>query len=171
MNCPSLPLLFDNSVRVFLRQARPSKIVFVNIAILDETGELERKDKSALKKIAQLVLKELGVPEDSELSISFIDDIKMRELNLSYRQIDRTTDVLSFPQNEGPDFTILGDIIISLDTARRHSISYDVTLHEELKKLVIHGVLHLLGHNHKKKKETQIMREKEKELSLIVKEL
>ena len=143
----------------------------MNIAILDETAELDQKDKSGLKKIARLVLKELGVPKDSELSISFIDDIKMRDLNLSYRQIDRTTDVLSFPQNEGPDFTLLGDIIISLDTARKHSESYGAALHEELKKLVIHGILHLLGHDHKRKKETQIMREKEKELSLIVKEL
>ncbi len=156
---------------MFLRLLRLSKIVSVNIAILDETTELDRKDKSNLKKIAKLVLKELGVPKDSELSISFTDDIKMRELNYTYRQIDRTTDVLSFPQSEGPDFTLLGDIIISLDTARRHSKSYGVTLHEELKKLIIHGILHLLGHDHKKKKETEIMREKEKELSLIVKEL
>ena len=143
----------------------------MNIAILDETTELDQKDKTGLKKIAELVLKELGAPKDSELSISFTDDIRMRDLNRTYRQIDRTTDVLSFPQGEGPDFTLLGDIIISLDTARRHSASYGVTLHEELKKLIIHGVLHLLGHDHKKKKETQIMRDKEKELSLIVKKL
>lgn len=156
---------------MFLSYARLSKIVSVNIAILDETTELDSKYKSSIEKIARLVLKELGVPGDSELSISFIDDIRMRELNLSYRQINRTTDVLSFPQNEGPDFTLLGDIIISLDTADRHSKSYGVTLHGELKKLIIHGVLHLLGHDHKKKKETQIMREKEKELALIVKEL
>lgn len=148
-----------------------SKLVFVNIDILDETGELEAKYKTTLKKIARTVLKELGVPKDSELSISFIDDIKMRELNRSYRQIDRTTDVLSFPQSEGPDFTVLGDIIISTDTAKRHSKSYGVTLHEELKKLLIHGILHLLGHDHKKKKETEIMRAKESDLSIIVKDL
>ena len=143
----------------------------MNIAILDETGEIKSDYKKSLKKIARLVLKELDVPKDSELSITFTDDIKMRELNCSYRQIDRTTDVLSFPQSEGPDFTLLGDIIISIDTAQRHSKSYGFTLHEELKKLIIHGILHLLGHDHKKKKETHIMREKEKELSLIVKDL
>ncbi len=148
-----------------------SKLEHVNIDILDETGELETKYKTNLKKIARLVLKELGLPKDSELSISFIEDLQMRELNRTYRKIDRTTDVLSFPQSEGPDFTLLGDIIISIDTAERHSKSYGVTLHEELKKLIIHGILHLLDHDHKKKKETQVMREKEKELSLIVKEL
>lgn len=143
----------------------------MKIALLDQTGELETKQKTTLKKIARRVLKELSVPKDSELSLMFIDDIQMRELNRTYRNIDRTTDVLSFPQNEGPDFTLLGDIIISIDTARRHSESYGVTLDEELKKLIIHGILHLLGHDHKKKKETQIMREKERELSLIVKDL
>ena len=148
-----------------------SKLVFVNIAILDETGEIKSDYKKSLKKIARLVLKELDVPKDTELSITFTDDIQMRELNRSYRQIDRTTDVLSFPQSEGPDFTLLGDIVISIDTAKRHSVSYGVSLHEELKKLIIHGILHLLGHDHKKKKETQVMRKKEKELSLIVEDL
>jgi len=143
----------------------------MNIAILDETGEIKSDYKKSLKKIARLVLKELDVPKDAELSITFTDDIQMRELNRSYRQIDRTTDVLSFPQSEGPDFTLLGDIVISIDTAKRHSVSYGVSLHEELKKLIIHGILHLLGHGHKKKKETQIMRGKEKELSLIVEDL
>jgi probable rRNA maturation factor len=148
-----------------------SKLVFVNIAILDETGEIKSDYKKSLKKIARLVLKELDVPKDAELSITFTDDIQMREINRSYRQIDRTTDVLSFPQSEGPDFTLLGDIVISIDTAKRHSVSYGVSLHEELKKLIIHGILHLLGQGHKKKKETQIMRGKEKELSLIVEDL
>ncbi|MFA9408650.1 MAG: rRNA maturation RNase YbeY [Candidatus Dadabacteria bacterium] len=148
-----------------------SKLVFVNIAILDETGEIKSDYKKSLKKIARLVLKELDVPKDTELSITFTDDIQMRELNRSYRQIDRTTDVLSFPQSEGPDFTLLGDIVISIDTAKRHSVSYGVSLHEELKKLIIHGILHLLGHDHKKKKETQIMRGKEQELASITKDL
>ena len=148
-----------------------SKLVFVNIAILDETGEIKSDYKKSLKKIARLVLKELDVPQDTELSITFTDDIQMRELNRSYRQIDRTTDVLSFPQSEGPDFTLLGDIVISIDTAKRHSVSYGVSLHEELKKLIIHGILHLLGHDHKKKKETQIMRGKEQELASITKDL
>ena len=148
-----------------------SKLVWVNIAILDETGGLETKYKNILQKIARLVLKELGLPKDSELSITFIDDARMRELNRTYRNIDRTTDVLSFPQSEGPDFTLLGDIVISIETAQRHSVSYEVTLHEELKKLIIHGILHLLGHDHKKKKETEIMRENEKELALVVEDL
>ena len=143
----------------------------MKIGLLDETSSLDSNTKSAFKKIARIVLKELGVPGDSELSITFIDDQRMRELNRAYRNINRTTDVLSFPQDEGPDFTLLGDIVISLDTARRHADSYGVTQHDEIKKLIIHGILHLLGHDHKKKKETQIMREKEMQLSLLVNDL
>ena len=143
----------------------------MKIGLIDQTRELDSKTKSAIKKIARIVLKELKVQKDTELSISFIDDVQMRELNRTYRNINRTTDVLSFPQREGPDFTLLGDIIISINTARRHADSYGVTFQEELKKLIIHGILHLLGHDHKKKKETQIMREKEKELAIIVKDL
>ncbi|NIS09445.1 MAG: rRNA maturation RNase YbeY, partial [Candidatus Dadabacteria bacterium] len=83
--------------------------------------------------------------------------------NKTYRNINRATDVLSFPQ-DGPDFSILGDILISVDTAKRHADKYGNSLEYEIKKLLVHGILHLLGYDHKKKKETMIMREKEKEL-------
>jgi probable rRNA maturation factor len=144
----------------------------MKIALVDETGGLDAKYRSRLNKIANTVLKNAGVPDDSELCISFISDEKMRELNRSYRNIDRTTDVLSFAQGEeGPGYTLLGDVVISLDTARRHSESYGNTFHEEIKKLIVHGILHLLGHDHKKKKETALMREKEAELLSSVKDL
>jgi len=134
------------------------------IEILDETRELEPSYKRGLKEISASVLKSLNAPKDSELSISFIDDEKMRGLNRTYRDIDHTTDVLSFPQGEGPDTTILGDIVISLSTADRNSRRYGITREEEIKKLIVHGILHLFGYDHKKKKERDEMREKEKEI-------
>lgn len=144
----------------------------MKVAVVDETDSLDAKYRSRLRKIANTVLKNSGVPNNAELCVSFIGDEKMRELNLSYRNIDRTTDVLSFAQEEeGPGYTLLGDVVISIDTAERHSESYGSTLHEEIKKLVVHGILHLLGHDHKKKKETRIMREKEAELLSGVKDL
>jgi len=138
----------------------------MQIAILDETRELESGFKASLKKIARTVLKSLDAPKNSELSISFIGDDKMRELNRTYRNIDRTTDVLSFPQGEEPDMTLLGDIIISLSTAERNSRRYGITREEEIKKLIVHGILHIFGYDHKKKKERDEMREKEKEILL-----
>ncbi len=144
----------------------------MKIAVVDETGRLDTKYRSLLQNIAKTVLKNSGVPENSELCVSFIDDTKMRQLNRMYRNTNRTTDVLSFPQGEeGPDFTLLGDIIISLDTAARHSASYGNTLHEEIKKLIVHGTLHLLGYDHKKNKEAEIMREMETWLLSAVKDL
>jgi len=143
----------------------------MKISISDETGLLGAAYKSALRKVASAVLRGMGLPSSAELSLSFIDDLSMRELNRQWRNIDRATDVLSFPQEGGPDFTLLGDIVISLETAERQSVRYGNTLHEEIKKLIVHGTLHLLGHDHKKKKEKEIMREEESRLMLLIKEL
>ncbi|MCA9810526.1 MAG: rRNA maturation RNase YbeY, partial [Candidatus Dadabacteria bacterium] len=111
------------------------------------------------------------VDKASELSVTFIGDAEMRGLNKSWRGIDRATDVLSFPQDgEGP-VPLLGDIVISLDTTRRHAVRYGNTFHEEIKKLVVHGILHLLGHDHKKKKEKEVMRGLEEELLGKIREL
>ncbi len=143
----------------------------VKISISDETGGLEGAYKRRLRKIAGTVLKNLGLPSGTELSLSFTNDGIMRELNREWREIDRTTDVLSFPQGGGPDFTLLGDIVISIDTAKRHSIKYGNTLHDEIKKLIVHGTLHLLGYDHKKKRDKEIMREKESRLMFTIKEL
>lgn len=140
----------------------------MKIALTDETGELDARYRALLRKIAGIVLRKLGVDKGSELSITFIGDEEMRELNRSWRGIDRATDVLSFPQDgEGP-VPLLGDIVISVDTTRRHSVRYGNTFHEETKKLIVHGVLHLLGHDHKKKKEKELMQSLEKELLSVV---
>ena len=143
----------------------------MKISVSDETGLLEAAYKSELKKIASSVLRAMGLPSATELSVSFIDDSSMRELNSRWRNIDRTTDVLSFPQDGGPDPSLLGDIVISLETARRQSARYGVTLHEEIKKLIVHGALHLAGHDHKKKKEKEMMREEESRLLRLIKDL
>jgi probable rRNA maturation factor len=85
----------------------------------------------------------------------------MRILNQDYRGVDRTTDVLSFPQID--DFSIhdsqftvhefvLGDIVISLPRAKRQAMEYGTTLNEELKRLLIHGLLHLIGYDHEDSK-------------------
>ena len=143
----------------------------MKIVISDETGLLDSRYKSSLRKIAETVLKNLRIPSGSELSVCFIDDRRMRQLNREWREIDRTTDVLSFPQGGGPDYTLLGDIVISMDTAKRHSDNYGNTLHDEIKKLIVHGILHLLGYDHKKKSEKDVMREMESDLMLSIKKL
>ena len=161
----------DNGVFGFRKLARKSTISSMKIVISDETGELDRRYKSSLRKIGGTVLKNLGLPYASELSVSFVDDRRMRELNREWRKIDRTTDVLSFPQGGGPDYTLLGDIVISIGTAKRHSVKYGNTLREEIKKLIVHGILHLLGYDHKKKRGKAVMREMESDLMSSIQKL
>jgi probable rRNA maturation factor len=95
----------------------------------------------------------------------------MKELNRRYRGIDRTTDVLSFPIYEGTgEFPedrefLLGDIVINLRVADRQSAQYGLTLRGEVRRLLIHGFLHLLGYDHEKNRyQESKMRKLETEL-------
>ncbi len=119
------------------------------------------------KQLATL-LQSCGIP-DAELSILFTGDRAMRSLNRRYRGIDRTTDVLSFSQREGqfadirPD--ILGDIVISIPTAVRQAREQNHSLSQEIERLLVHGLLHLLGYDHERSpKEAHKMRCKEARL-------
>ncbi len=135
----------------------------MKITILDENNSFDKDEKKNIRSTVLKIFTILVQPKDSEICISFVDDETIRELNNSYRNINRATDVLSFPQ-DGPDFSILGDIVISVVTAKRHAVRYENTYEFEIKKLIVHGILHLLGFDHKKKNEAVIMRGKEKEL-------
>jgi probable rRNA maturation factor len=111
---------------------------------------------------------------DKELSISFVDDNTIKQLNNSYLQRNNSTNVLSFSLQEGKfgniNPNILGDIIISAETAQRDAAIGDLSLSEEIYFLIIHGLLHLLGYNHENttKAQTTKMRVKEKELFKIL---
>ena len=121
-----------------------------------------------IKKRAQALLVLCGVPE-AELSIALIDDPRMRDLNRRYRDKDRPTNVLAFAMQE--DFGhptpphILGDIVISLDTARQEAQKEGVSFHHRLTTLLIHGLLHLLGFDHERSDDEALrMDEEEKKL-------
>ncbi len=91
---------------------------------------------------------------DGEVSIVFVNNRRIRTYNRDYRQIDRPTDVLSFPMREGvggdlhPEF--LGDVMISLEMTEFESIRDQRDMHEQLLILLIHGILHLLGYDHER---------------------
>jgi len=103
-----------------------------------------------VKKLEKL-LQGLGLPE-AELSVLFIGDRAMRTLNHAWRNRDKTTDVLSFPLREGrfphiqPD--MLGDIVISVPVAARQAHEAGHSLPVELERLLVHGLVHLLGYDH-----------------------
>lgn len=123
--------------------------------------------------------------KDAELSILFVNDRQMKELNHKYRGIDRTTDVLSFPQmqdarckiqdkknrvscimnHESLANFIFGDVVINLQAAKRQAPEHGLSFNEELRWLLVHGVLHLIGYDHERSKYAERkMRAKEREL-------
>jgi probable rRNA maturation factor len=102
-----------------------------------------------LRRSVRRVLRRLGV-HDVEIHVLITGDDRVRELNRSYRQVDAPTDVLSFPGGEDlpTGGRWLGEIIVSLDTARRQAAELGHGEVEELEELMLHGVLHLLGYDH-----------------------
>jgi probable rRNA maturation factor len=92
----------------------------------------------------------LGQPDDLEVHLLVTDDPRIQDLNRRYLDRDRPTDVLSFPDGERlpSGAVLLGEIVISLDTARRQAISLGHGELRELEELVLHGTLHLLGYDH-----------------------
>ncbi|MFZ5907125.1 MAG: rRNA maturation RNase YbeY [Nitrospirota bacterium] len=109
----------------------------------------------------------------AELSVLLVNNRRMRILNRSFRGLDRTTDVLAFPQTDvscqplasGSRPVILGDIVINLHIARRQAEEYGNTFSAELDRLLIHGFLHLVGYDHETTgKDEKKMKRKEEEL-------
>ena len=97
--------------------------------------------------LAQSKAKVTGV---AELSIVLIDDAEQQQLNKEWRDIDKPTNVLSFPQIEpfGPVVGILGDIVLARETLEREALELDKPLTEHFTHLVVHGFLHILGYDH-----------------------
>jgi probable rRNA maturation factor len=132
----------------------------------------QTKIKIQRRKIRSTVLKLLKIMDcaNKKLSISFVDDNTIKQLNNHYLQRDHSTNVLSFSLQEGEygnvNPHILGDIVISTETAQRDAAKGDLSLSEEIDFLIIHGLLHLLGFNHENttKAQTTKMQMKEREL-------
>lgn len=87
-------------------------------------------------------------PQARTLGVRLTGDEELQRLNRDFRGVDRPTDVLSFPGGETPEGRHLGDIAISLETARRQALEGHHDLHLELQILLLHGVLHCLGYDH-----------------------
>lgn len=97
-------------------------------------------------KIAENVFNHLDIAENTyEISLLITDDETIHNLNKEYRQKDKPTDVLSFPMD---DEVLLGDIVISIDTAKKQAEEREINIDREAAFLFIHGLLHLLGYDH-----------------------
>ncbi len=115
-----------------------------------------------LRNLALRILSALGSTDDCELSVSIVGDRAMRRLNREYRGMDRPTNVLSFSMGEG-DFAgvnphLLGDVVISADTAMREAEEEGITLGERIAFLLLHGILHVVGYDHERSGEAEARR-------------
>jgi len=128
------------------------------ITIQDEFRELIADQ--ILSSAAETTLSECGVQDSPSLLVRITNDDEMRSLNQQFRGIDKSTDVLSFPADfTDPDLEsrYLGDVVISYARAEDHAKIRGHSVEAELQLLVIHGVLHLLGHDHGDQNEKEKM--------------
>jgi probable rRNA maturation factor len=112
---------------------------------VEVSGSVPRLTRRDIATFARRVLRAVEAEPD-ELSIAFVDDEAMRELNRKFRRKNKTTDVLTFP-GDGP---LLGEIVISVDQARRQAADEKHSVATEVRYLILHGILHALGHDHEK---------------------
>src|SRR5215831_14971371 len=113
---------------------------------------------AALRSILRRTLAAEG-RRAGEITIVLTGDAELRELNRRWRGIDRATDILSFPYDTA--HAVSGDLVISLDRLREQAKRYRVSLGRELARLVVHGALHLAGHDHHRAAERRLMRTRE----------
>lgn len=135
-----------------------------------QLGEyLEQRLQDGLNAVARLH----DLTDATEVDITIVDDEEIHALNRDYRNVDRPTDVLSFALDEeaedepelldGPEEHLLGDIIISAETAQRQAEEFGHGLEREIVYLAVHGLLHLLGYDHMNDEDKAVMRAKEEE--------
>ena len=136
--------------------------------IVKSRQKMQRVRPQKAKKTAERILNDLGYRE-SELSILLVDDDEITQLNRHYRSRDYATNVLAFSMRDGEDNhlhpDILGDVVISTETALREAQQRGVTIDEEMALLLVHGILHLLGYDHEADpREAAAMEAKEREV-------
>lgn len=123
-----------------------------------------------IRRCCHAVLEEEGFADSAEVSVRFVDNETIHELNKEYRNIDRPTDVLSFPLGENGEYDtnlatgakLLGDIVISVPKAMEQAEEFNHSLEREIGFLTVHSMLHLLGYDHEAGGIEEVrMREKE----------
>lgn len=148
------------------------------IEVLDELNEM-------MRKVIDFSLKYEGVNVPCEVSLLFVDNEEIKELNRIHREIDKATDVLSFPMLHYPNskvykevyldkvftteylddgYLVLGDIVVSLEKAKEQSLEFGHSFIREVAYLIVHSVLHLLGYDHFEEEEKVNMRRREEEI-------
>ena len=146
----------------------------LEIDFIDETNEIEEAAQQLVENILQFAAQKENIDEGTELSVTFVDNSRIQEINKEYRNKDAATDVISFAMEEmgedemkivGADIPrMLGDIIISIERTKEQAAEYGHSFDRELGFLALHGFLHLLGFDHMTESDEKIMFTKQKEI-------
>jgi probable rRNA maturation factor len=146
----------------------------LSIDFVDETGQLSDKENEMIKGILDFAAGKEEVEEGSEVSVTFVSNDRIRDINREYRDKDQPTDVISFALEEmgedeieivGADMPrVLGDIIISVERAKEQAEEYNHSFSRELGFLALHGFLHLLGYDHMEEQDEKVMFQRQKDI-------
>lgn len=146
----------------------------LNIDFLDETNKVQEEHIALVEKLLQHAASVLEIEDESEVSITFVTNEAIQEINREYRDKDQPTDVISFALEElGEGETViiaegmprvLGDIIISTERAEEQATEYGHSFERELGFLAVHGFLHLLGYDHMTEEDEKVMFGKQDEI-------
>ncbi|QFT89895.1 Endoribonuclease YbeY [Bacillus sp. THAF10] len=149
----------------------------IQIDMHDETSTLVEEQMQDVEKLLLFAAEKEGVQSGAEVSVTFVDNHRIQEINRDYRDKDKPTDVISFAmeelgegeleityENEQGAPRMLGDIIISVPKAEEQASEYGHSLKRELGFLALHGLLHLLGYDHENESDEKEMFDKQKEI-------
>lgn len=131
----------------------------IDLAIINEMDDFQDDYKAIYEKIITEACQQLNIDDDLELSVIFVNDERIHEINREYRNIDRSTDVISFALEDNEQYYMegmprsLGDIFISIDHAKKQAQDYGHSFYREMCFLFTHGILHLLGYDHMEKED------------------
>jgi probable rRNA maturation factor len=138
----------------------------IKVEIKNEQN-LFKPDMKKIKEVVRRILKKEGCQE-TEVSILITDDERIRQLNKNFRNKNEPTDVLAFCQHkkreEALKSNLLGDVVISVETAKRQASKYGQSLPNEIYRYLIHGLLHLIGYKDESSLSYQKMKKKEEQL-------
>lgn len=157
------------------------------MSFIDVRGRCRKKFKLLAIEVAERVFQEMGFPDDLEVAIEFVSKMQIRRLNRGFRGIDKVTDVLSFPafqlsvgeklnvngeevfalRNE-ENFIHFGDMAICLAQTKKQAKEYGILIEDEIKKLVIHSMLHLMGYDHIDDGDYEVMKKEEERLCNLI---
>ena len=157
------------------------------MSYIEVKGRVSKKYKVLAMNVAESVIEAMNYPKGLELAIDFVSEKDIKRLNNEFREIDRVTDVLSFPSfqlkpgeildteedivlmfKQDNGFVHFGDMALCLKQTKRQAKEFGVSVEAEIKKLVIHSMLHLMGYDHIEDSDYEIMKKEEERLDKII---